>query len=147
MKIVTEKHLRTTAKAATYRVASVIMAMILTLAYGASITQALSFGAIAFVWGLTWFYIYDRIWLLLRWNRDESGKDTKLRSVIKSIVYRVVVISFSVFTARVVFTDSNLTAMLMATTQFVLNLVLYYTLERVWNTVQWGKFLPPNPDS
>ena len=142
MKPISEKHLRTTAKAAAYRVASVLMAMILTVAYGANIMQALSFGAIAFIWGLTWFYIYDRAWLFIGWNRDESGKDSKLRSVIKSILYRIVVISFSAFTARMVFTDSNLTALLMATTQFVLNLALYYTLERIWNNIQWGKFLP-----
>jgi uncharacterized membrane protein len=146
MKPVTETHTRTISKAALYRVLSVGMAISLTMVYGATLQQALTFGVIALFWGLAWFYIYDRFWLLIPWNRDDKGVDTNSRSVVKAILYRLAVISFSAFTARVIFTDSNFTALLMAGSQFMMNLLIYFTLERIWNQVKWGKIIPQNPE-
>ena len=146
MNPVTETHTRTISKAALYRVLSVGMAISLTMIYGATLQQALTFGVIALFWGLAWFYLYDRVWLMVRWNRNNEGVDTKTRSVVKAILYRLAVISFSAFTARVIFTDSNFTALLMAGSQFMMNLLLYFILERIWNRVKWGKIIPETPE-
>ena len=140
--LIKETHLRTTLKAAIYRVLSVSLAISLTMIYGATLEQALSFGAIALLVGMIWFYLYDRVWLFIPWHRNNEGEDTKTRSAIKSILYRIVVISMTMVTARAVFTDSNFTAMLMAGSQFVTNMLLYFILERIWNQIAWGKIFP-----
>lgn len=140
--MIKETHLRTTIKAGAYRVISVTLAILLTMVYGATLQQALSFGAIALFIGMLWFYLYDRVWLFIRWHRDEQGKDTKTRSAVKAVLYRIVVILMTAITARAIFTDSNFTAILMAGSQFVSNILIYFVLERVWNRVSWGKIIP-----
>lgn len=140
--LIKETHLRTTLKAAIYRVLSVSMAISLTIVYGATLEQALRFGLVALLVGMLWFYLYDRVWLFIQWNRNEEGKDTKTRSAVKAVLYRLVVILMTAATARAIFTDSNFTAMLMAGSQFVSNILIYFILERVWNKVAWGKIIP-----
>lgn len=118
------------------------MAISLTIVYGATLEQALTFGLVALLVGMLWFYLYDRVWLFVPWHRDEEGKDTKTRSAVKAVLYRLVVILITAVTARAIFTDSNFTAMLMAGSQFVSNILIYFVLERVWNKITWGKIIP-----
>lgn len=143
MKPVNETHIRTTVKALIYRFFSVLLAIAITLSYGASLSQALTFGAIALVWGIVWFYLFDRISLFVPWHRDSEGWDTKTRSAVKSVLYRIGALAFSAFLSRMIFIDSNLTAVLLAATQFLLNISVYFILERVWNNIAWGKIIPP----
>jgi uncharacterized membrane protein len=140
--IVSETYTRTAVKAAVYRVFSLTATVLLTLFYGANIIQALSFGIWAFVSGLVIFYAYDRVWLFLSWRRDLQGYDEKTRSVVKAILYRIVVWLVVVASSRVIFTDSNITAMLMASSQFLVNVSIYFCNERIWNIISWGKQIP-----
>lgn len=140
--IVSETYTRTAVKAAVYRVFSLTATVLLTLFYGANMTQALSFGIWAFVSGLFIFYAYERVWLFLSWRRDLQGYDEKTRSVVKAIAYRIVVWLVVVASSRVIFTDSNITAMLMASSQFLVNVSIYFCNERIWNIISWGKQIP-----
>lgn len=140
--IVSETYTRTAVKAAVYRVFSLTATILLTIFYGANITQALSFGIWAFVSGLMIYYAYDRVWLFLGWRRDALGKDARERSIVKAILYRMVVWLVVVASSRVIFTDSNITAMLMATSQFLVNVSIYFCNERLWNMITWGKQIP-----
>lgn len=142
MELVKETHLRTIVKSAVYRISSVTLAISLTLVYGATLSQALSFGVVSLIWGLCWFYTFDRLWLLTGWNRDSDGQDSKARSIIKAVIYRLFVVLFVAITSRVMWTDSNFTALLMAGSQFVTNILTYFLLERIWNRVAWGKIFP-----
>lgn len=140
--IVTETYTRTAAKAAVYRVLSLTATVSLTLFYGATLTQALSFGIWAFLSGLMIFYVYDRVWLFMGWRRDAEGKDARVRSIVKAVLYRIVVWLVVVASSRVIFTDSNITAMLMASSQFLVNVCIYFCNERLWNMIAWGKQIP-----
>jgi uncharacterized membrane protein len=140
--LIKETHLRTTIEAGVYRIISVTLAILLTMVYGATLQQALTFGAVALLAGMLWFYLYDRMWLFIPWHRNEEGHDTRTRSAVKAVFYRMVVILMTAVTARAVFTDSNFTAMLMAGSQFMMNLLLYFTLERIWDSISWGKIFP-----
>ena len=140
--IVTETYTRTAAKAAVYRVLSLTATVSLTLFYGATLTQALSFGIWAFLSGLMIFYVYDRVWLFMGWRRDAEGKDARVRSIVKAVLYRIVVWLVVVASSRVIFTDSNITAILMASSQFLINVCIYFCNERVWNMITWGKQIP-----
>ena len=138
-KIASETHLRTTAKVVVYRSISLTTTMLLTMAYGASIAQAMAFGVYALLSGLLMLYVYDRIWLLIGWNRDSRGEDTNKRSIVKAIVYRCIVMLMVMAGSLVIFTSSSLTAFLMAATQFVMNITTFYICESVWNKIKWGK--------
>jgi uncharacterized membrane protein len=138
MKIAKETHLRTVAKTVIYRILSIIVTMALTLVFGGSMLQAVQFGLVSLIIGSTHFYVYDRIWQFIPWQRSVDGHDTKLRSIVKAIIYRITVILVLMVTARMIFADSNLTAFLVATTKFIINTATYYVLERVFNRTTWG---------
>ena len=142
MSVASETHLRTTAKVIVYRSISLTTTILLTIAYGANITQAMAFGLYALLTGLAMLYVYDRLWLLVGWNRDTKGQDTNKRSIIKAILYRCIVILMVMAGSLVIFTSSSLTAFLMAASQFVLNITTFYVCERVWNKIKWGKIIP-----
>ena len=142
MKIASETHLRTTAKVVVYRSISLTTTILLTMAYGATLTQAMAFGVYALLAGLAMLYVYDRLWLLIGWNRDTHGQDTNKRSIAKAILYRCIVMLMVMAGSLVIFTSSSWTAFLMATSQFVLNITTFYVCERVWNKIKWGKIIP-----
>jgi uncharacterized membrane protein len=140
--ITKETHLRTGLKTIIYRILSIIVTMSLTLVFGGSPLQAVQFGLVSLIIGSSHYYIYDRIWQFIPWQRSIEGKDTKMRSIVKSVIYRITVLLVIMVTARMIFADSNLTAFLVATTKFAINTATYYILERIFNRTNWGLAKP-----
>lgn len=138
MKIAKETHKRTLVKTVIYRILSIIVTMGLTLAFGGSALQAVQFGLVSLIIGSSHYYIYDRIWQFIPWQRSLEGQDTQFRSIVKSIVYRITVILVVMISARVIFADNNLTAFLVATSKFAINTATYYVLDRFFNRTAWG---------
>ena len=138
MIVAKETHIRTIVKTVVYRIISIIVTMGLTLAFGGSALQAVQFGLVSLIIGSSHYYIYDRIWQFIPWQRSVDGKDTQLRSIVKSVVYRITVILVLMVSARMIFADSNLTAFLVATTKFIINTISYFVLERIFNRTSWG---------
>jgi len=145
MQTFNETHARTTVKSVIYRLLSVALAITLTLAFGGTLDQALKFGIASLLVGIAVYYIYDRIWVKIGWLRDREGKDAKLRSAVKSVLYRIVAWLIVVAFARAMWAPSDLTAALMATAQFLLNLLVYFVSERIWNIISWGKLIIDEP--
>lgn len=133
-----ETQLRTITKIAAYKAVSLITSVIITLLFGATAEQAAIMGFFVLIKGSIVYYTYDRIWLRIKWQRVE-GNDSKLRSVVKSIIYRIVVLIVIMLTARLVFVDSTATALVVALIKSGINIVSYFTLERVFNIIKWGK--------
>ena len=136
-----ETHLRTTVKSVVYRFLSVTLAISLTLAFGGTTEQAFKFGIASLLSGIVIFYVYDRIWVRINWKRDSLGKDAKWRTMIKSVLYRLIALSVSALFARAIWASSDLEAIIMAITQFSFNLVMYFITERIWNRISWGKII------
>ena len=135
---VTETQLRTVSKLVIYKIISILVSYFLALSFGANTAQALTMSLVALTIGSLHYYLYDRLWLFISWRRDE-GNDSTLRSVVKTIVYRITVIIVMMITARMVFMDSNWEAFLMAAIKFCTHAITYFTLERVYNRISWGK--------
>lgn len=64
--------------------------------------------------------------------------ETNTRSIVKSLVWRLVVFIVD-FTIVYLFLESSEWAIKLALTKMVVSLFLYYTHERVWNKVSWGR--------
>jgi uncharacterized membrane protein len=136
---VTETHPRTLVKTMIYRAILFMVAMIIATVYGGNPLQALTYGLSSLVIGMTVYYCYDRVWLLIGWHRDSQGSDSRVRSLIKAIFYRVVAIIAGSITAWVVFANTKSMALSVAVTQAVINVTVYYVLERIFDRVDWGK--------
>jgi uncharacterized membrane protein len=135
---VTETQVRTISKLVIYKIISIVVSYFLSLAFGANTAQAVTMSLVALTIGSLHYYLYDRLWLFIPWRREE-GNDSTLRSIVKTIVYRITVIIVIMITARVVFLDSNWEAFIMASIKFCTHAVTYFTLERVFNRISWGK--------
>lgn len=65
-------------------------------------------------------------------------KELQTRSVIKTFTYRGLVI-ISNFTLAFLLTKSFDIATKVASLTFVVNTIIYFFHERLWNTIRWGK--------
>jgi len=63
--------------------------------------------------------------------------ETKKRSVIKSITWRIICIIVSVLTAYVLTNKLDIAAAI-GTVYNVITMILYYFHERVWNRIKWA---------
>lgn len=136
---VIETKLRTVSKTVVYRILCTIGIALLALAIGATGAQAGTLAAISFFVGVIVYYVHDRLWNQFDWRRDAEGKESALRSVVKTIVYRIIIMIAVVLVVRLIITDSNEVAVAFAIGQFVINMILYYLVERVANRIQKGR--------
>jgi uncharacterized membrane protein len=144
---VIESQLRTVSKTVVYRILCTIGVGILALAIGATGAQAGTLAAISFFLGIVLYYLHDRAWNWFNWRRDEQGRESVFRSVVKTILYRIIVMIAVVLLVKLVITDSTQVAVAFAIGQFVINLILYYIVERVANRIQKGRIVVETPAS
>jgi uncharacterized membrane protein len=138
-----ETHTRTLAKTILYRVASVLLTMIITGAFGGSQEEIAKMGTAALILGSLSYYLHDRVWLFFGWDRNTQGVDSNKRSIIKTVVYRIIVLVITFSVAKIVLTEnSNQTAATFATVMMIANAVMYFIFEKVCNYINWGKKLP-----
>jgi uncharacterized membrane protein len=130
--MINQTHKRTLAKTVIYRVLSVIAIIILALSFGASDAIAGTLGLGAVVLGSISYYIHDRVWLKFG-LLAQTNNELPMRSLIKSITYRIIVLVLAFGMARLFLTSNNGTAALFTVLQMIINFVLYYIVERVNN--------------
>ena len=87
-------------------------------------------------------WAHERVWNWVQWNRQPG--DTKMfldgqpRTISKSITWRAL-ITINNFMIPYILTGSWKAAVAFLTIATVMNIVIYYTHERVWNRFTWGK--------
>jgi uncharacterized membrane protein len=138
MSTITESHPRTLTKTILYRVLSIISAMIITLILGAGMNAAGTVALIMLVLGTVMYYLHDRVWLLFTWDR-QNGHDSSRRSLAKTVVYRLLVVVAMIITARLVVSDDMATDVIWAVSSMIVQLGIYFGLERVFDRMSWGK--------
>jgi len=140
--IFVETHQRTIIKTLTIRV-------LFTLSHllnGYIVTGDLLIGAqiagVAAIINMFLFWIHDRAWEFASWNR--KPENTKLfvdghpRTISKSITWRGL-ITINNFMIPFILTGSWQSAATFLGIATLLNIVVYYAHERVWNFISWGK--------
>jgi len=65
-------------------------------------------------------------------------KETRKRSIAKSVVWRLICIIVSVFTSFLLTARWDL-AVAIGASYNIITMILYYFHERLWNRVKWGK--------
>ena len=138
---VKETHLRTLYKTIAYRIVSMLAIFILSLFLGATGAQAGAMALVVLVLGSIIYYVHDRVWSHVNWRRNTAGDEGKWRSVAKTILYRIITVIVGIIAARLIMTDSNATAAAFGIGQFVINMILYYIIERVFNRVNYGRIV------
>jgi uncharacterized membrane protein len=65
-------------------------------------------------------------------------RETRKRSVAKSIVWRVICIIVSILTSYALTARWDI-AVAIGSVYNIITMILYYFHERIWNSIKWGK--------
>ena len=88
------------------------------------------------------FWLHERSWNYLQWNRKPWDANLfyegQPRTISKSISWRVI-ISINNFLIPYLITGSWKSAAAFLGIATLLNIVIYYSHERIWNRISWGK--------
>ena len=137
-----EKHPRSLIKTLSIRVCFTLSHLVNGfIVSGAWIVGAQIAGVAALV-NATLFWLHERIWNNTQWNRKPSCSLTfsegQARTISKSITWRAL-ITINNFLIPYLLTGSWKTAAAFLTIATIMNIVIYYTHERIWDRIVWGK--------
>lgn len=132
-----DNNVRTVVKTFSYRTAVAVSIFLAALAMNYSAGFGLTFVIMSYTVGFVSFFVQERVWNLVSWGR-QGLYDTRLRSVVKTVTWRIW--SFCVlFVLGLVLGLQSSDAVEWSIVTNVLFLVVHYVHERVWNLVSWGK--------
>ena len=138
----TETYFRTIAKIISWRVLITFSHMINAFVITGSLLTGLKIAGLALIINSTLFWIHERGWNIIQWNRKENERlnfsEGQSRSISKIINWRIL-ITVSNFLIPFVMTGSWGQAVLFAGMATIVNMILFWGHERIWNTVRWGK--------
>lgn len=135
--IVGESHVRTLTKTVVFRILSTIGVYLLSISLGISSKGASGLALFALVFGIFAYYTHDRVWNMVKWNRNtESLKESNLRSVVKTITYRIIIFVVSTIVVKVMTGGGMGMALTFAIGNLLVNMTLYYIVERVANVIR-----------
>ena len=132
-----DTNIRTLAKTITYRLATFVLTYLITMLLTGQQTTSAWIAILSLTAGSLTFIIHERIWTRVRWG-NLGGFDRKVRSVIKTITYRLWSL-FIVFVLGLFFGLGASEALSVTVVLNIMYLLTHYTNERVWNRVKWGK--------
>lgn len=111
---------------------------------GASIVGLAALINMCLHWG------HERVWNHFQWNRNPQDglffKEGHPRTISKSVTWRIL-ISISNFVIPFIITGSWKAAAAFFTIATIMNAVIYYSHERIWNRISWGKKAKEEPIS
>lgn len=138
MTIVKETQARTLTKLLVYRGIIVVTSFIIALLFDATYREALISALLSLPIGTISYYIHERSWLFFSWFRN-VGNDSKFRSLLKTITYRILTM-FAIFAiGRLLFIESNSAAAEYTLVIMINGLIIFYIIERIFNKIEWGK--------
>jgi uncharacterized membrane protein len=144
----TENHLRSVVKGASWRVMGTIDTIILSLVFTGEIGKALSIGGVELFTKIFLFYLHERVWMRIRFGTEEVieggeliKKENHYRSIVKGVSWRIVGSLDTFWIALVINRESihaTTTALLIAGTEVITKVGLFWLHERLWMRVKWG---------
>ena len=142
MKIFKETQQRSIAKTLTIRVLFSLSHLINGFIVSGSWIIGAQILGIAAVVNMTLHWAHERVWNWVQWNRKPGDTsmflDGQARTISKSITWRALITANN-FLIPYITTGSWKAAVVFLTIATVMNIVIYYTHERVWNRFSWGK--------
>ena len=137
-----EQQKRTIAKVISWRVALTISHITNAFIVTGSLVTGLQIAGVFAITNSILFWLHERAWNIAQWNRRHDDKlhfsEGAPRSVSKLLTWRVVV-TISNFLVPYFVTGDFGSAALFAGVATAVNMLIFWTHERVWNRVAWGK--------
>ncbi|MFQ5493185.1 MAG: DUF2061 domain-containing protein [Candidatus Dojkabacteria bacterium] len=68
-----DSHIRSVVKGISWRVSATLMTIVISFVITGKVDVALSIGTIEFALKILWFYIHERMWIVIKWGRIKQG--------------------------------------------------------------------------
>lgn len=138
----TETHKRSVAKTLTVRVLFTLSHLLNGFIVTGQLVLGAQIAGVATLVNMFLFWAHERCWNFVQWNRKPGDSkmflDGQPRTISKSITWRAV-ITINNFMIPYIMTGSWKSAAAFLGIATILNIIVYYTHERVWNKISWGK--------
>lgn len=142
---------RSLAKAASWRIVGTLDTLILAFltltflgpligieaGHGANAATAGSIALAELVTKIALYYLHERVWERIGWNRRADGRDGHGRSTAKTASWRILA-SLDTTLLAFLFTGSPGAALSIGGLEVITKLGLYYLHERAWARVGWA---------
>jgi len=141
-----ETKFRSIIKTISYRFVNTFVTLLVTLiVFNTETSVAGSMALVQLIVGSLVYFIYDRIWTSVKWHVEKSEDvvlyESKFRSFLKTIGYRLIVLILGMLMARSIMTSDNIIAIYWSLMSNFISLIIYYLHERCWNLIKQGKIL------
>lgn len=138
-----ESQSRTIAKVISWRVLLTISHIINALIATGSLIMGLKIAGLATIINSILYWSHERAWNIFQWNRkqkQEEYSEGQPRTISKMLTWRVL-ITASNFLIPYIMTGSWGSAVIFAGLATAVNMFLFWSHDRVWNIIKWGKRL------
>jgi uncharacterized membrane protein len=141
MSLIKETQLRTITKLAIYRLLIFVSVFILAFYFTNSIAKSTILALIPIPIGVVLYYFFERMWLIPPFNtwKRSAESDSKIRSLIKTVGYRIFASVIAFFVAKIVVSNDNTLAAAYSIGSQFAGIFWYYVVERIFSRMQWGK--------
>jgi uncharacterized membrane protein len=134
-----EAHLRSFAKAVSWRFVGSMDTFILSWLVTGNAAWAVSIASAEAVTKITLFYLHERAWRLISWGRHDAAHHG--RAIAKGASWRAVA-TIDTFLLSWLVTGHIGKAGTIASFETVTKIALFYIHEQIWARVSWGRSAP-----
>jgi uncharacterized membrane protein len=128
-------------KAVSWRVVGSLDTLVLSYLVTGNLVWAGSIASIETLTKIGLFYVHERLWRRVRWQRHSSGH---ARAIVKGVSWRAVGTADTFFLSWLI-TGHLGSAASIASFETVTKVALFYVHEQVWTRVGWGLAPPAQP--
>jgi uncharacterized membrane protein len=138
----TESKLRSLIKSFTWRIVAIIDTVLVVMAVtcysdNCSLEEAFAIGLFEFGFKFVVYYLHERVWQRI----DMSHRTAKVRTLYKTISWRVVATIMTFIIAGAILDNANDLALTIALIEVITKTVFYYIHERMWLVLPLGRIL------
>lgn len=138
MEIIKDNNYRTLVKTISYRFFVMISMVAVGLAFAKDAEWITKFVVMSWTVGFISFIIHEKLWNLSQvWK--ENGYDKKIRSIAKTVTWRLYSLVAVFLIAKFLGGSGNAEAISYTIVSNIVFVLVHYTHERVWNMFNWGK--------
>ena len=141
MKKFNEQHKRTIFKSVTWRIVITMVQIINGLIVTGSLMFGVKMASLGALVNIFAYWIHERVWNKIQWSREQRGttySEKWYRSISKDLSWRVI-ITFNNFWMPWLLTGSWKVGLSFMGVATLVNMVIYWSHERLWNMASYGK--------
>ena len=136
--MIKDNNYRTIVKTISYRFFVMISMVAVGLAFAKDAEWITKFVVMSWTVGFISFIIHEKLWNLSQvWK--ENGYDKKIRSIAKTVTWRLYSLVAVFLIAKFLGGSGNAEAISYTIVSNLVFVIVHYTHERVWNMFNWGK--------